>query len=326
MKNTVAELGELRLLERIRSRLQTAPAGEVWAGDDTAVLRQEGGRLLLTTDLVMEGLDFDLSYASGADVGWKVLAANASDISSMCGVPSHAVVALAVPPECPVSFVDEFIDGLVAAAGLWQIALVGGDVSGAKEISATVSMVGRPVTAAVLRSGAQTGDAICVTGALGGAAAGLIALRRGMDANDPAVARLVERQLRPRARVREAALLASFTPNAMIDISDGLAVDLEHVLDASNAACSIDTDSIPIDPDISSVPEIDPFEAAVTGGEDFELLFTMDPERVDAAAAALSSVGTPLTKIGVVGTGERYLGPRSLEEWRERGWEHLRPR
>src|SRR5919106_312871 len=152
----VAEVGELGLIERVRARIGRARDAEVWAGDDTAVLTPQSPALLLTTDLLVEGIDFDTSYCSGADVGWKALAASASDVAAMCGRPSHAVVALGLPTTTAVGWVDEFLDGLIEAADSWDIAVVGGDLSAAQEIVVTVSMVGRPLRpSAVLRSGAR---------------------------------------------------------------------------------------------------------------------------------------------------------------------------
>jgi thiamine-monophosphate kinase len=323
---TVADVGELKLIEHLRARIGGPPDDEVWAGDDTAVLTPQTPALLLTTDLLVEGIDFDMAYCNGGDVGWKALAASASDIAAMCGRPSHAVVALGLPAATPVAFVDQFLDGLLDAAARWEVPLVGGDISAAEEISVTVSMVGRPVSRfAVLRSGARPGDSICVTGVLGGAAAGLIALRTGAVNNEePGLRRLAERQLRPQARVAEAAILAEFEVSAMIDVSDGLAVDVEHLLDSSGVGCSIDVEAVPVDPDISYLEGANPFDLAVTGGEDFELLFTMRQDQVSGAADALGTTGTPITAIGTVTTSERRIGNRSVEEWRERGWEHLR--
>ena len=321
---TVAEVGELKLIELVRARVGVAHGTEVWAGDDTAVLTPQSPALLLTTDLLVEGIDFDAAYCNGGDVGWKALAASASDIAAMCGRPSHAVVALGLPAATSLQWVDQFLDGLLDAAGRWAVAIVGGDISAAQEITVTVSMVGRPRSgSAVLRSGARPGDSICVTGALGGAAAGLFALRSRMPQTEP-VDRLIGRQLRPTARVAEAAILAGFEISAMIDVSDGLAVDLEHLLDASDVGCNVDPGLVPVDPDISAVEGPNPFELAVTGGEDFELLFTIQEDQVEAAADALGATGTPLTAIGIVTSTGRRIGERSLDEWRQQGWEHLR--
>jgi thiamine-monophosphate kinase len=327
ISQTVADLGELELIRRIRSRLDPPPPGETWSGDDTAVLPPFDRRVLLTTDVMVEGIDFDTAYSAGSDVGWKAMAANASDVASMGGRPTHAVAAVSLPPTTPLSFVDDLVDGFIQAANKWGFSIVGGDVSAASEISVCVAMVGVPTgSQAVQRRGARLGDAICVTGALGGAAAGLVALRRGITTDDDRVARLIQRQLRPAARVEEAVLVTELGPTAMIDVSDGLAVDLEHLLEASGRSCDIEENAVPVDPDIAAVDGIDPFEAAVIGGEDFELLFTIDAGSLDQAAAALRSIGTSVARIGTVVSEGRHIGPRSLSEWRELGWEHLRNR
>ena len=323
---TVAETGELQLIERVRARIGGAGGEEVWAGDDTAVLTVTTPALLLTTDLLAEGIDFDTAYCNGGDIGWKALAASASDIAAMCGQPTHAVAALGLPSSTTVRWVDEFLDGLMDAAGKWGLAVVGGDFSAASQIVVTVSMIGRPLKETpVLRSGARPGDTICVTGALGGAAAGLAALRGG-EPQTASTGRLVQRQLRPAARVAEAAKLAEFDVTAMIDLSDGLAVDLAHLVDESGVGCVVDESLVPVDPDIAGVAEADALRLAVTGGEDFELLCTLRSDQVEAAADATGAIGTPLTAIGAVTTTERRIGRRTLDEWRSEGWEHLRPR
>lgn len=322
---TVADLGELELIDRWRSRIGDPPEGERWTGDDAAVLSWPDDRLLLTTDMMVQDIDFELAYAGGEDVGWKALAINASDIASMGGRPTHAVAAVGLPPETPVAFVDELLEGLLAACDRYGVSLVGGDVSAAAEIGITVSIVGSALGKPFERSGAKPGDAICVTGSLGGAAAGLILLRRGIAGTD-AVERLKRRQLRPSARVAEAAALVPLGPSAMIDVSDGLAVDLGHLVRASGVGCEVDAGAVPIDSDIGALPDVDPLEIAVLGGEDFELLFTIDAERTQEASAALKDTSTAVTSIGTVtetGAGAR-LGDRSLDEWRTRGWQHLR--
>jgi thiamine-monophosphate kinase len=190
-------------------------------------------------------------------------------------------------------------------------------------------MLGTPVSNAVYRSGARPGDRICVTGSLGGAAGGLAALRRGLDVKEPRVEELARRHLRPIARVAEAARLARLPVSAMIDVSDGLAVDLWHVMDASNTGCEVDPSSIPVDPAlVAAAPELDlePLRTAMLGGEDFELLFTLEPARVDDARAMLGDMGTDVTEIGSVTSTERVVGDVTLEELKEAGWDHLRTR
>ena len=321
----VGDLGEHALIERVVRKFPSPPTGEVWSGDDTAAF---GEGLLFTTDLMVEDVDFRLSYASGFDVGWKLVAANASDIAAMGGRPWRAVAGVALRPDTSLEFVDSLAEGLASACREWDIGLVGGDFSSAREISATVALLGRAHEGGpVLRRSANIGDALCVTGALGGAAGGLLALN-GKLAPGAELAPLVERQLRPRARVAEGEALAGLV-TAMIDISDGLAVDLGHLTDSSGVGCDVDLASIPVDPGLRRLPFTDAAQTqglAITGGEDFELLFTIDEGHLEEARAVLAETGTPLTRIGVITEGPARIGGRDLDDWRAQGWEHLRGR
>ncbi len=332
---TVSDLGEEDLLKRIAARLPKPARGEVWSGDDAAVLHSPPDRLLLTTDVLVEGRDFDFSYCSGEDVGWKAVAANASDVAAMGGRPLHAVVSLALVPETRVDVVDEIVEGITDAARRWGIDLVGGDISSAGEMSVSVTLTGTPVGRdAILRSGAVPGQALCVTGALGGAAGGLWCLRNlsRRDTTSEAVRRLVLRQLRPIARLAEAAELVAAGATAMIDISDGLAVDLGHVMDASATGCTVETAAVPLDPDLAEIATesvggaFDPVEGAILGGEDFELLVALDEAGVSEAEERLSSIGTRFSRIGTVTHGPSRIGDEPLDDWRSRGWDHLRVR
>jgi thiamine-monophosphate kinase len=327
----VSALGEHGLLDRIARRIGPAPALEVWAGDDAAVVPWPHDRLLLTTDVLVEGLDFRLDWGSARDVGWKAVAVTVSDLAAMGARPRHAVASLSLPAETPVDVVDGLLDGMLAAASRWRLSLVGGDLSGASELSLAVAMVGagddgRPV----LRSGARPGDSLCVTGSLGGARAGLVALQRGEGTAEggeagPALAR----QLRPQARVDEGVLLAGAGARAMIDLSDGLVVDLGRLMDASGTGCDVDPGAVPVDRAVEPVARrwgLDPLETALIGGEDYELLLTMEESLVAAARSSLEAMGTPLTRIGLVTEGAARVGGRELASWREESWEHLRPR
>jgi thiamine-monophosphate kinase len=305
----------------------------VWAGDDAAVIGIDG-RTLFTTDVLVEGVDFELAWASGVDVGWKAIAVNASDIAAMGGRPTHAVVSLALPAGTPVSVTDAIGEGLVEAKERWDIAVVGGDFSRASEISVTVAMLGRCGARVVLRSGAEVGDVLCVTGALGGAAAGLRLLRRGLAGPGPTegrhvspelaetCVRLAGRQLRPRARTEEGEALAAVGVHAMIDVSDGLLADAGHLVDSGGVAWSA-TGEVPVDPDaiaVASLIAADPAELARTGGEDFELLFACEPATVDAGREALRRLGTAVTVVGEV--RERREDDDTVED--VQGWDHLR--
>ncbi|MDQ3962605.1 MAG: thiamine-phosphate kinase [Actinomycetota bacterium] len=324
---------------RITSRFPRAPADAVWSGDDAAVV-DAGTDLVVTVDMLVEGVDFDLTWATGDDIGYKVMAVNASDIAAMGAAPRHAVATLALPPATALELVDGIAAGLALAAERFGCALVGGDISRASEISMSLTMTGVLFGKPVLRSGARPGDALCVTGSLGGAAAGLAALRRRnvgatavraeIDSRSGAdgLAVLAARQLRPVPRLEAAAVLAG-AATAMIDISDGLALDLARLLRASGCGCAITSEAIPIDPDLviaASSLSLDPLTTALTGGEDFELLVALPPDRVENAQMALDESGTPLTPIGTTTDGAETIDGAPLARFVERGWDHLQAR
>ena len=331
---SVSDLGENKLLERIVQQLSN---GRVWLGDDAAVVQAPGNNLLFSVDTVVEGVDFDLAYATGYDIGWKAIAANVSDMAAMAGHPSYALASLTMRNDMSLEVFDGILEGLSAACTEFGLQIVGGDLSGGSEIALSVSILGASGASGVLkRSGARVGQAICVTGSLGAAAGGLEVLRRKLRDTRPetghaeAFERLVQRQLRPRPNVGAAKALAGYGASSMIDISDGLAIDLDRLLDASRKGCSVTADSIPIDPDARLLGDalttgvFDPFHAAVVGGEDFEILCTIDVDRFEAARRAVAAEGSSLTSIGVVTGDERTIDGKPLAGWKEEAWEHLR--
>jgi thiamine-monophosphate kinase len=333
---SVSDLGENKLLERIVDRLTN---GRIWLGDDAAVVQAPGNNLLLSVDTVVEGIDFDLDYATGQDIGWKAIAVNVSDMAAMAGHPSYALASLTMRNDMALDVFDGIIEGLSTACSEFGLQVVGGDLSGGREIALSVSILGASGASGVLkRSGARVGQAICVTGSLGGAAGGLEVLRRKLRDTRPetghseAFERLAQRQLRPRPNVGAAKALAGYGASSMIDISDGLAIDLDRLLEASRKGCSITGDTIPVDDDARllgdalSTGVFDSFRAAVVGGEDFEILCTLDVDRFEAARRAVTAEGSTLTTIGVVTADDRTVDGKPLLEWKEEAWEHLRSR
>jgi thiamine-monophosphate kinase len=327
---TVGELGERGLIERITPRFGPPAAGEVWSGDDTAAFPSPEGELLFTTDLMVEDVDFRLSYSSGFDVGWKLIAANASDIAAMGGRPWRAVASVALRPDTEVDFVDALAEGMASLSKDLGLGLVGGDFSAGRDISASVAMLGIAIEGPVMRNGARVGDSLCVTGPLGGAAGGLLVLEEGIDAPDSGDRQaLVTASQRPRPRVAEGQILAGYA-RAMIDLSDGLAVDLGHLTKASNVGCEIDLGAVPLHESLEWLhgrrKQTDPMSLAVTGGEDFELLMSLDDSDLNEVSARLDELGTSLTRIGIVTDGPARIGDRDLDDWRTEGWQHLQSR
>jgi thiamine-monophosphate kinase len=290
--NGVASLTEFELID-----LFTRPAprqGEgvlIGIGDDAAVLRPPRGEdLAMTVDAVVEGVHFDRSF-SAADIGWKALSVNLSDLAAMGARPLWALCALATPRGEPRARLAGIGRGLAACASAHGVALVGGNVSRARELSLTITAVGGVRRGRALgRAGALPGDVLLVSGTLGDAALGL---RSGASAP------LRRRQRRPIPRLALGQALAPLA-HAAIDVSDGLVQDLGHLCRASAVGAIVHLSQIPLSREYRRAVEgaPDPLEAALSGGEDYELVLAIPRARVRAARALADAVGVPLTPIG----------------------------
>jgi thiamine-monophosphate kinase len=280
-------VAERRLIEAIQGAIADRSGRLVrWSGDDAAVVR---ARPLAVTsiDAVVDGVHFSLATHTPRDVGWKALATALSDLAAMGAEPGEAYVSLVLP--------HGFEDGLELVAGMEELAarhgatIAGGDVVSGPVLTVTVAVTGWADREDELvgRDGARAGHLVGVTGELGGSEAGRLLLERGE--REPA--ELIRRHLRPEPRLAEGRALARAGADAMIDLSDGLATDAGHVAAASGARLSIALERIPC------APGVGPEEAA-GGGDDYELLFTIAPERREAAEAA-----APVTWLGDVGPG-----------------------
>ncbi len=303
--------GEEALVRTIRAL--TASAGgagvRVGIGDDCAVLEtQPGVSLLATTDLLLEDVHFRRRWAEPADIGWKSLAVNLSDIAAMGGRPRWALVALACPEGTGAEEIAAFYEGALALARAHAVAIVGGDTSASPAgWMINVTLLGEAI-APRLRSTARAGDAIAVTGALGRAAAGLAVLERGTAPAGVDAAQLAEvtgAHLRPQPRVREGEWLAAAGGvTAMMDLSDGLGLDLPRLLGESGVGAGVDVDRLPIDGATRAVAAAlgaDPRAWATGGGEDYELLLTCEPGALARLQGGLAEAcGTRLTPIGEV--------------------------
>lgn len=272
----LSDMGEFRFIEKIRSLVQKRGDVKVGIGDDAAVLRIGKGRtLLFTTDMILEGKHFLKDQATPFEIGWKAMAVNVSDIAAMGGVPTYAVVAAGLPSSLSEKFLRELYRGMSAVCRRFGIALVGGDTNASERIVLAVSLLGQaPKGGALLRSSAKPGDAIFVTGSLGGSYAS-------------------KKHLRFIPRIRESQFLAAHgRVHAMMDISDGLGSDIFRLTSESRAGACLYEKAIPVSPAAKSVKH------ALTDGEDFELLFTVGAKD---AARLLNSWPKRLTGIHCVG-------------------------
>lgn len=278
---------ERSVIEALRARLPAPPPGDLWIGDDAAVVACGGARQLLAADVVVEGVHFDLSLVGIDDVGWKALAVNVSDIAAMGGEARHALVSVVVPRGADV---DRLYDGVTAAAAAYRCDIVGGDLSAGERLVVSVAITGSVDGDPVLRSGARPGDALVVTGPLGAAAAALAARPVG-DAHR-----------RPRARLAEGRAAREAGASAMMDLSDGLLLDLPRLAEASGVGVVVD--DVPVAAGAT-------LEQALGGGEDYELLIAIDdPGRLTGCLVIGRCTSDP---------GERRLGDTDLPAG---GWEH----
>jgi len=296
----LAEIGELPLIELIRRRFGQRSKGVIAGiGDDAAVIESNDNNLLITTDMMLEGIHFDLSFTTPYHIGYKLVSINVSDIFAMGGIPKYLLLNIALNKNIDKSFVDGFFDGVHDAAKLYRVSLIGGDMSSSKKgIAVAASLIGYSKKQ-IMRSGAKPGDKIYVTGNLGDSACGLEILKTAVSPKPSAISKglkaesypltakykqkgltwniispLIQRHLMPVARNPKS--FAGYA-TAMIDISDGLFIDLTRLCNESKVGAKIYAEQIPISPQMkkaSSIVGMDSLKLAASGGEDYELLFT----------------------------------------------------
>lgn len=282
------QLGEFGLIDRIRKMTSVPDPSWVGIGDDCAVIPlspETGGApasdLLVSTDMLVEGTHFLMEDISPRQLGWKSAAVNISDIAAMGGKPIATFLSLALPKTLPEQWMQEFMEGYNGISEKFGAALLGGDTTCSPDrICINVTVLGTCLRGkAKLRSAARPGDLVCVTGTLGDSAAGLRLILGGQKGAAP---RLMDRHYTPTPRVEEGLALSCLPGvHAMMDISDGVGSDLRHILDESGVGARIDTGKLPISKELQALCSEkgwDPKELALSGGEDYELLFTMDPQ------------------------------------------------
>ena len=336
---TVSDIGEHALISRITARLAMPSWVLVGPGDDAAVIQPERGALdVLTTDAQVEGVHFDRRFVPPDAIGHRALAVNLSDLAAMGAAPRAALLSFVLPDQLEVAVVDGIIDGLIALATRYCVAIIGGNVTRSPRLGSgqapgplmiDVTAIGSVKPRRVLtRAGARPGDEVYVTGTIGGAAAGLRSLRSGADLSGPprgpegsaphleGSALLQEKYLRPEPRVRAGLLLGrNRAATACIDLSDGLADGLHQIAAASHVGIILDEAAIPT---ADGVLEL--------CSDDYELLFTARPSWKGRLRAVKSQAGDlPITRIGTVTKDRRVVlrdtsGDRDLPS----GFEHFR--
>lgn len=330
------EIGEFGFIERIRRGCLLRPEGVVLGiGDDAAAFRADPrGVALVTTDLLVERVHFLREATSGFDLGHKALAVNLSDIAAMGGVAREAFVSIAIPADCTLAYLDDFFDGMKTLAGRHAVNILGGDTTAAPAgLVVNVTVTGWvPETEMLRRSAARPGDVIFSTGVLGDSRAGLHLILQGIAAGGPEDEALLTAHRRPEPHLAEGRFLATRPGvHAAIDVSDGLSSDLGHIVAASRVGARLTADRIPVSPALAAFSRrfgLDPLELALSGGEDYALLVTIDPGRAEETARDFEAAfGRPLHPIGEITPepGIVLIAPDGRSRpVRPTGWDHFK--
>jgi thiamine-monophosphate kinase len=291
-RTSIAELGEFGLIKHLTNNFKIAHESSIkGVGDDAAVLDFTDRQVLISTDLLLEGIHFDLAYVPLMHLGYKAVQVNLSDIYAMNGIATQITFSIGISSKFPLEAVEEIYKGIELACNKFNIDLIGGDTSSSKQgLVISVTSIGHAAKSEICyRNGAEEGDLLCVSGDLGGAYVGLQILEREKQIfiENPQVQPdlegkdyIIERQLKPEGRRDIVDLLAQMKikPTSMIDVSDGLASEILHISTQSDMGCTIYEDKLPIDPvtyDTARELGLDPTVCALNGGEDYELLFTI---------------------------------------------------
>ena len=296
------EIGEFGLIAKIRNWMDASRADVIQGiGDDVAVIEIGKKALLITTDILIEGIHFERSWTNPFRLGEKALAVNLSDIAAMGGIPKHFLISLGLPKTLPFSFVSLFYRGLKKMANRFQVDLIGGDTSLSQKIIINICLIGEGKKGNLFfRNGARVGDDLYVSGTLGDAALGLKILQ---DKRAKRKSKgLIDKHLSPNPRIELGqALGRKQIASAMIDVSDGLLSDTLHIIEESKVGARIWENCIPL----SSLYRRwvrtyskDPYRIALTGGEDYELLFTASPKRKAGILSLARSLNVPITRVG----------------------------
>jgi len=339
-RTELESLGEFGLIDHLTKEFENRNSTTLFGiGDDSAVISiSDNEAQLISTDLLIEGVHFNLMYMPLKHLGYKAVAVNVSDICAMNGVAEQITVSLAVSNRFPIEALEELYEGINTACKIYNVDLIGGDTStSVSGLTISITAIGRiEKTKIAYRSGAKENDILIATGDLGAAYMGLQVLEREKEVYNanPAIQPdldghdyIIERQLKPEARVDVIRFLKELdvVPTAMIDISDGLASEILHICKASNVGCHIYDEKIPIDAKTSMTAidfNLDPVTCALNGGEDYELLFTIKQSDFDKIKG--NPHMTPIGHITHKNDGMYYIDKSgSAIELRAQGWNHF---
>jgi len=330
----VSDLGEFGLINLIHSNITRyenfgrTPWQEVIVGigDDAAAWQGDNQIQLATTDTLVQDIHFNLDVIHWEELGWKALAVNISDIAAMGGIPKYALLALALPGELEVENISKFTNGMMDLARKLGVAIVGGNVATAQNVVITVTIIGCSKGGVILRrSTASPGDQIAVTGYLGSSAAAL-EMFKGKTISDPKLHNVLRQaHFKPMPKIKEGQLLVKQGVKTAIDISDGLIADLDHICESSKVNAKIKVEQVPVRPVvIKNFPNYR--ELALSGGEDYELLFTADEVTINRAKQTLNC---PVTVIGDIIEEKSSTRVNVVDStgniihYKKGGWEHF---
>jgi thiamine-monophosphate kinase len=326
----ISELGEFGLIDLLA---KMAGGGQdehllIGIGDDAAAWQGDASIQLATVDSLIQDVHFPSGIASWQELGWKAMAVNLSDIAAMGGAPRYALVSLALPEDTEVDDVTALYTGMLDLAQQYGVAIIGGDISSAPLVIITITILGSSQKKQLLtRSTAEPGELVAVTGYLGTAAAGLEMLSKGLKLDPEAATRLRNAFLHPYPRVAEGQLLLEQRVKTAIDLSDGLISDLGQICKASQVSARIEVDRIPIEPAVKAGFGEKSLELALSGGEDYELLFTARAKVIDRVKKAASC---PITVIGEILAGREGVTVVDRQgnpiDAGKAGWEHFTTR
>ncbi|MBS3782272.1 MAG: thiamine-phosphate kinase [Candidatus Thermoplasmatota archaeon] len=271
----LSDLGEFKLIEKIADKFESDEEVYKGIGDDCAVLKKREDYTLMTTDMLVEGDHFNLDWQTPWQIGWKSIIVNISDIAAMGGLPKWGLVSIAFPGDIEVNFAEDIFDGMAEASEKHGMKIIGGDTTHGDLLTINVAVIGEVEKENLcMRGDAEIDDLICVSGDLGKSWAGLELLRAGKEG-------YTDYYLQPKCRLKTARRIAPHV-NAMIDVSDGLSSEVGHICDESGVGAEVEKEKVPISNKTRKTGEdldIDPMKWALSGGEDFELVFTIPRER-----------------------------------------------